>query len=239
MNRRLTGRLAALPVTAVLLVLGAAPALAHEPRTSAGLQFTVGWGEEPAYTGFKNSVQVIVSEANGTPLTDLGDSLKVEVTKGAEKITLPLVANFRVGGIGTPGDYRAWVTPTRPGTYTFRVMGTVRGQPVDESFTSSRNTFDEVEDVSNIQFPAKDPSPGQLATRIDREFPRLDSRTDALEARLDEADSARTLSVVAVVVGGLGLLVAVSALVAVRVRRRDGPKGSPEAQSEKARSVHR
>lgn len=240
MNQPTTWRLAALPATAVLALMGAATAGAHEPRTTGGIQFAVGWGDEPPYTGSKNSVQVMLSEANGGPITDVGESLKVEVIKGADKITLPLVANFRVGGFGTPGDYRAWLTPTRPGTYTFHLMGMVRGQPVDESFTSSGTTFNEVEDVSNIQFPAKDPSPGQLATRIEREFPRLGSRMDAVEARLDEAEGARTLSVVAVVVGALGLLTAVAALVAVRGRRSDGPEGGgSKPHSEQAEPLHR
>lgn len=207
--------LVALPLTAGLAVV-AAPASAHETRTGGALRFVVGWGDEPAYTGFKNSVQVTISEAGGSPVTDVVDTLKVEVTKGDEKMTAPLAANFRVGAFGTPGDYRAWVTPTRPGAYTFRVTGTIRGQNVDESFSSGRNTFNDVEDVSSIQFPAKDPTTGQLATRLDREFPRVDTAVRDAE---DEAGTARTLGLAGVAVGALGLLAAVGALV---VARRSG-----------------
>jgi len=75
----------------------------------------VGWGDEPSYTGFKNSVQLTITEAGGgAAVTDMGDSLKVEVIKGSEEASLPLVANFRMGAFGTPGDYRAWLMPTRP-----------------------------------------------------------------------------------------------------------------------------
>ena len=232
---------AALSLTAVVAVLGAAPAFAHERRVVGPFQFVVGWGDEPVYTGFKNSVQVTLSEANGgPPITDLGESLRVEVIKGADRVTLPLEANFRVGAFGTPGDYRAWLTPTRPGTYTFRLTGSIRGQSVDESFTSSRTTFNDVDDVANIQFPAKDPSTGQLATRITREIPR------AVEAGLGETDEqvdrARTLAVIGVVVGALGLVTAAGALVAVnRTRSRpDGPKvGRSKAGTEQARSLSR
>lgn len=46
-------------------------ASAHEERATGGFRFVVGWGDEPAYTGFKNSVQVTVSEADGgAPVTD-------------------------------------------------------------------------------------------------------------------------------------------------------------------------
>ena len=141
----------------VLLTVGVTLALvapttvsAHETRGEGPVRFVVGWGDEPTYTGFKNSVQVSITEANGAPVTDLGDTLTVEVVKGADKTTLPLVANFRVGGSGTPGDYRAWLTPTRPGSYTFRLAGTLRGQTVDQSFTSLKVVFDEVKDWSTV-----------------------------------------------------------------------------------------
>ena len=212
----------ALPLAAVFAVT-ATPASAHEERATGGFRLEVGWGDEPAYTGLKNSVQVTVSEADGgAPVTDLGDSLEVEVIKGSDKITLPLQADFGTSGFGTPGDYRAPLTPTRPGTYTLRVVGSIRGQGVDESFTSSPTTFDEVEDGASIQFPAKDPSTGQLATRIDREVPRLDTRTAAVESALSEAgnrvNSARTYAIVGMFFGALGLLTAAGALVAVSRR---------------------
>ena len=203
---------------ASLVGAAVAPASAHETRAGGPVRFVVGWGDEPTYTGFKNSVQVTVSEASGAPVTDLGDTLTVEVIKGEDKTTLPLVPNFRVGAFGTPGDYRAWLTPTRPGGYTFHLMGTVRGQKVDETFTSSKTTFNDVEDVTTIAFPAKDPSTGQLATRIDREVPRLET---ALQEAEDRADSAQTLALVGVAVGAAGLLVAAGALIVGR-RRGDG-----------------
>jgi hypothetical protein len=204
----------ALPITAALAVVGADPAYAHERRTVGAFQFVVGWGDEPAYSGFKNSVQITVTEASGgAAVTDIGDSLSVEVSKGADKAKLPLVANFRVGAFGTPGDYRAWLTPTRPGSYSFRFTGTIRGQAVDETFTSSKTTFNDVEDVVSSEFPAKDPSTGELATRLDREVPRLDSA--ATKAK-DDAGSARTLAVVGIAVGAAGLVAAVAALVVAR-----------------------
>lgn len=209
----------ALPLAAVALA-GVGPASAHERRTAGAVQFVVGWGDEPAYTGFKNSLQVTITEADGgAAVTDVVDTLKVEVSKGGETVTLPLAANFRVGAFGTPGDYRAWLTPTRPGSYTVRLTGTVRGQGVDETFTSSKTTFNDVEDVSTIQFPARDPSTGQLATRIDREVPRLDRAVG--DAR-DRAGSARALGVAGLAAGAAGLVVAAAALVAVR-RTGRGP----------------
>lgn len=208
---------------AVVVGASAGPAAGHEGRTGGPLRFVIGWGDEPAYTGARNSVQVTITEATGgAPVTDLTDTLKVEVIKGGEKLTLPLAPNFRVGASGTPGDYRAWLTPTRPGAYTFRLTGTVRGQNVNESFSSSPTTFNDVEDAANIQFPEKDPSPGQLATRVDREVPRLDA---ALAKAEDDAASARMLGLAGLAVGAAGLLVGALALVASR-RRGAGAGGA-------------
>jgi hypothetical protein len=216
MNRFVARSLmAGLLAAAAALVTAATPVSAHETRGDGPVRFVVGWGDEPTYTGFKNSVQVTVTEASGSAVTDLGDTLKVEVIKGTDRTTLPLVANFRVGGFGTPGDYRAWLTPTRPGSYTFRLTGTVRGQNVNESFTSSRTTFNEVEDMTSIAFPAKDPSTGQLATRIDREVPRLET---ALREAEESADGARSLALAGVFVGAVGMLTAAGALVLARRR---------------------
>lgn len=241
MSMRLASSLGiALSMAAGIAVVGANGAGAHEERAAGGLQFIVGWGEEPAYTGLKNSVDITVSEAGGTPVIDLRDGLKVEVSKGSEKARLTLEP------AGTPGVYRAWLTPTRPGAYTFRLTGSVRGQTVDESFTSSPTTFDEVEDVSNIQFPAKDPSTGQLASRLDREVPRLSTRTDAVQAAVDEADDrvgqARTLALAGAAAGALGLVTAAAALIAARraTHRDAGRKVGPTtATLEQARSLSR
>ena len=226
MNTLVARSLAVGLVAAGTALMAATPASAHETRGGGPVRFVVGWGDEPTYTGFKNSVQVNVTEASGTPVIDLGDTLKVEVIKGAERTTLPLVPNFRVGGFGTPGDYRAWLTPTRPGSYTFRLTGTVRGQNVDESFTSSPTTFNEVEDMTSIAFPAKDPSTGQLATRIDREVPRLES---ALREAENNADGARSMALAGVLVGAAGLLTAASALVLAR-RRSGTPRTGRERE---------
>jgi hypothetical protein len=101
-----------------------------------------------------------------------------------------------------PGRFRASLVPTRAGTYAFHVTGTVKGQAVDVRSTCSESTFHCVSDASDLQFPAKDPSTGQLAESIGRALPRA-------ERALDTAAGARRLALVAVAVAGLALVVAV------------------------------
>jgi hypothetical protein len=199
-------------------VLGtASPALAHEGRVVAGYDVEVGFGTEPAYAGFENSVQFIVHNESGDPVTDIGDGLKVEVVFGDSTMEFPLEPNFEVGEFGEPGDYRAWFVPTRPGPYTFHFTGQLNGQTVDEEFTSSPTTFDEVASPSEVQFPVQDPSNGELNDRIDQETARTTTAVEAAAADAtaakDDAGSAKTLAYVGIGVGVLGLIVAVVALV--------------------------
>ena len=204
-----------------LLVLAAEPALAHEARKVGDIDMEVGWGTEPAYSGSENSVQLLLSHG-GQPVTNLGDSLKVEVSFGDETQEFPIEPFFEEGEFGTPGDYRAWLIPTRPGTYSFHFTGSIDGENVDETFTSGPKTFADVDDPQSVQFPVQDPSTGELAARIEREVPRINDSIDAANASAqkasDDASNATTLAIVGVAVGAVGLAVAIVALVSTRKR---------------------
>jgi hypothetical protein len=232
MRRRLLAALVAATMAALLVPLLAAPASAHEERTVGKYHFVVGFGDEPTYAGEKNSVILLLSDANDKPVTDLTDTLKVAVSTGtAEPLNLSMEPNFEVGEFGTPGDYRAWFIPTTPGAYSFHFTGSIKGQRVDQTFKSGPTTFDEAKDPAEIQYPVKQPTGGQLATRADRETARIDT---ALAAERDQAKSdaasARTLAIIGLVVGALGLVAAVAALA--RGRRPAAPTATaPDSES--------
>jgi hypothetical protein len=232
---------------ALLASLSAVPAVAHEGRKAGKLSLVVGWGDEPAYAGEKNSVQLILSDGAGKPVVDLGDAMKVEVTAEStpgQKMDMTFEPFFEVGEFGTPGDYRAFFIPTTPGKYTFHITGTYKGQKVDQSFTSSKTGFDEVTDPATVKFPVKDPTTVQLAQRLDREVPRLNSAVAASRAAeqqaRDDARSARTLAVVGIVVGLLGLVVGGVALARRSGRAtaepedRTGPPGALQTPAGRA-----
>jgi len=219
MTKRIWSMAAAIGLTGMLMTFtSAGPASAHEARKIGKYDVEVGFGDEPAYTGDKNSVQLLLNEANDKPVVDLGDTLKVDITTGSstddtQKLSMTMQPNFEVGGDGTPGDYRAWLVPTAPGPYTFHFTGSIKGQKVDEKFTSSPTTFDEVQDPAQVEFPVKDPTTGQLTARVDRETQRLNTAlADARRQAKDEAGTALLIAIVGVVVGVLGLAAAGYAL---------------------------
>ena len=194
---------------AVLLVVFAGAAAAHERRQVGSYNMRVGWADEPTYAGVKNGVQLLL-DAAGKPVTDRLDDLKVEVIFGTQK-TAPLPLDPAFGKTyGRPGDFRAPIIPTRPGSYTFHFVGSLGGQRVDQSFTSSDKTFDLVTEASAIEFPTKDPSPGELAGRLERLSSRIDeSAASALHAAA-AASQARMLGIIGTVVGAVGIAVGVS-----------------------------
>jgi hypothetical protein len=175
-------------------------AMAHEHRNAGPVSFTVGWLNEPTYAGSVNAVQVELAHG-GSPLT--GATVQVVVIFGDKNGSQKTSPMDLVPSDETPGEYTAPIVPSRPGTYTFHVTGTGAGTKIDQYFTSSETTFDNVKDPAPDEFPVKDPTSGQLAQRADR--------TDAKVA------SVTSRSTLALIAGIAGIVLALAAMV---LRRR-------------------
>jgi hypothetical protein len=191
-----------------IVLMRSAAVSTHERQVVGPYRLTIGWGDEPAFSGLKNAVEVDVSDAAGAPVTDPEGSLAVEVSFGDERTSLALVRSGQ-----QPGRFRAWLVPTRPGTYAFHITGKIKGQTIDASSTCSDKTFACVTDVSDVQFPAKDPSTAQLSDRLSRTLPRVEGATDA-------AATARNVAFGAIAVAVLALAVTIT------LGPRKGTKGA-------------
>lgn len=216
---KLARLLALSAIVAGALLTTVVPASAHERRNVGAYQFVVGWKVEPAFSDVSNAVQIFVRDGSGQPVTLGADDLKVEVLQGGQRSdTLPLKSVFN-----SPGEYNAPMLPTRPGTYTFHFTGTIGGQKVDESFTSSDHTFNDMQNAANIQFPAKDPSRGEIAQNIARNDQRAQSRMEDLQAQLTRAQQAadddRWLAIAGISLGVIGII-ALAVVVWLERRRR-------------------
>jgi hypothetical protein len=205
-----TGGLARVGVVVAMacgaLLLPATAAGAHEVREVGDLTLVVGWSSEPAFAGFGNEVQVIVTRGE-RPVE--GGELEAEVVFGepdgsTRTDPLPLEPAF-----DTPNEYLGYIIPTRPGTYSFHVTGSVGGEQIDETFTSGEDTFDDVNNPTDAEFPAQDPTRGELSEKLDRLAARVD------EARSEDGGG----DTVALWVAIAAAIIAVLAL-AVAARRR-------------------
>jgi hypothetical protein len=186
------------------LALSLAPgAVAHVRKVVGPYALSIGWANEPAYTGLDNAVEVVVTKASsGVPLSEIMGTMTAQVSFGDARVELPLYPTR------TPGDFRAPLVPTRAGTYRFHIIGMIRGMAVDADYGCSDATFSCVRDASEVEFPARDPSTGELAARLAHAAPQVGpGGTDA---------TARDLAIGAIAVAAVAL--AAAAGLAVRSR---------------------
>ena len=198
------------------VVIPAVAASAHAEWEQGPYDFAMGFGTEPAYVGFPNSVEVIIHLKKGLKGVDTAaDTLNATVAYGsAQPHPVTLEGNFDEDSGGSPGDYRGAFVPTQAGKYTMRLFGKVGNTKVDKTFSSSPTTFASVVDPSTIEYPTKIPTATELNAKVDRELPRIQAQ--ATSAANDAASSAKTLAVVGIVVGVLALVVGGVALARKR-----------------------
>jgi hypothetical protein len=226
---------------AIMLTIAVAGTMqAHVLKDFGTYSVALGWSVEPTYVGQINAVQVVVKDKQGKAVTDLADSdLKVVVGVGGQQsAALPLINKFDPDtGLGIAGDYEAPLMPTAPGDYTFHLTGTIHGQAVDETATSSDSTFNSAVEATDVQFPNKLPSLTEIATSLDRINARLsaspapvasgaapapsadtglaDAVTAAQTTATQARDAASSALVVGLLVGALGVILGGAALVLV------------------------
>ncbi|MFI5226831.1 MAG: hypothetical protein ACHQ3P_09160 [Candidatus Limnocylindrales bacterium] len=219
---------------AALVLFTVGPVAAHSIQHAGPYTLAIGWLHEPTFTGEVNAVQVIVTDAAGKPVDDLGpDDLKVVVsTNGQQSDPLSFDPSFDADtGLGTHGEYDSAIMPTAPGDYTFHLTGTIHAQKIDITVTSGDTTFDTVKDPTAIQFPTKLPTLSDLTTRITQVDARVtaaqgagSSGQAAIDAATASAASAQSAADRALAVGaGLGIigivLGAIGIVLALRSRR--------------------
>jgi hypothetical protein len=205
--------------TAAVVMVPATAAFAHAETEVGPYTVAIGFGAEPAYVGSPNSVELIVHQtSSGKGVTTAANTLKTTIAFGsAQPMSVSLEPNFDTDSGGYPGDYRGAFVPTQPGSYTIHVQGKIGSTSFDKTFTSSPTTFDTVTDPATIEYPTKNPTVTELSAKLDREIARVqaDATAQVTSAR-DSASSAKTIAIVAIIVGIVGLGVGAFGMVRKR-----------------------
>jgi hypothetical protein len=169
------------PIVGALLLLAlgllsVSPVLAHGHREVGEYGFTVGFMDEPVYTGQKSGLEFgVVVHDTDEPVMGLEETLQAEVIYQGQTRALPLEPQF-----GADGWYQSVFFPTAAGRYTFRIYGTINGMQVDESFTSVEDDFSEVAETSTGQFPTVLPAANDVAADAERGASAADQMPIAL-----------------------------------------------------------
>ena len=172
-----------------LMLVGSAAArpLAHERIVSGDYAFVLGWLDEPPIVGLKNAALLELTTAkDDQPVEGAEATLTAQIEAGGktkELILRPLEEK--------PGTYVGDFIPTRRGTYTLKIGGTLNGQPVDVS-----NEIEEVGSADSLTFP--EPLGGEAQAEID--------------ALRGEISTARAFGVAGAALGMIGLVLAGVAL---------------------------
>ena len=206
-------------VMLTVLCFTARPGLAHERREVGPYQFVVGFLTEPAFEGLKNGVELRVLEAGTqTPVEGLEHTLQVELTyvpSGAVKV-LRLRPLYR-----EPGRYTADLIPTAPGHYRFRFFGSMAETAVNETFDSRAGggQFDDVESSADLQFPERQPAMREMQSAVRGTQQTAQQAQDAALAAQAGLTSIQTFAIVGAVLGALGLVTGVGAVVVASRKR--------------------
>lgn len=153
-------------MAAIIAIAGPVLVAAHESREvgDAGqFHFVVGFLNEPAFQGELNGISVRITmnpTADATPVAEgeavertaiegLESALTFEIIHEDQTVELPVETVWR-----DAGHYVAYVIPTEPGVYSFRISGEIDGVAIDETFTGGPETFSEVAPRADIEFPA-------------------------------------------------------------------------------------
>src|SRR5918911_1967665 len=132
-------------------------AYAHITKMFGNIQVEVGWSNEPPLVGLLNNVIVQVNQTSGknsqTPVINALGSMDISVKYGG--VTKPL--DF-VPSEETEGMYNGQMIPTRPGTYSLVMNGTIQNQKIIAEIP-----LDLVESTQKPNFPdAGGPSGGGI-----------------------------------------------------------------------------
>jgi hypothetical protein len=181
----------------------------------SGVDLRVAQVTEPAGKGSSKET------SNGTPVTGLEQTLKVELSAGDKKETLSFDPSDEAAGA-----YAANFIPTVQTTYSYRIFGTINSSPVDFTFTCVNGEVSETaEDNSQLKMSDtitrlnKVGAFGCPAPRKTMGFPEpslssyeLNQNTQELAAAAQmagkQATTAQALGIVGTVTGLLGLAVA-------------------------------
>jgi hypothetical protein len=127
------------------------PAYAHITKQFGNISLEVGWTEEPPLVGQLNSaiiaVEKMVAEGNSTPVSNALSQLDIEEKYGG--ITKPI--DF-VPSEQAEGGYEAKIIPTRIGSYSLLMNGSIQNQNI----TNVEIPLDEVEGTQMLSFPDRE-----------------------------------------------------------------------------------
>ncbi|MDQ3869177.1 MAG: hypothetical protein M3250_06435 [Thermoproteota archaeon] len=148
------------------------PVYAHISKTLGNFTVEVGWSNEPPLVGEINNAVIQVNkgnENNSTPVRNALSEIYVLVKYGGVTKTLDFKPSEQSAGL-----YQAEMIPTRLGSYSLVLNGTLQGQ----SIINAEIPLDDVESKQKLSFPdsgnlGESTNTNTLASSIGTEVERI------------------------------------------------------------------
>ena len=122
-------------------------------RVVGEYEVLVSYSREPLLE-VSNALLIEVREVSGgAPVANLESSISVLATAQREDVTRPLPVFLRPRA-GEPGSYEGVFVPPVIGRYEFRVLGDIRGTPIDEKFISDPGGLPDIK-VADSDFTSR------------------------------------------------------------------------------------
>jgi hypothetical protein len=156
------------------------PASAHKTTVFGNYLVTVGWQNEPTYAGLLNSPIVEVKKGSGDsakPIINALANMQISIKYGSVTKQLDFVPDNTVDG-----QYVSPLIPTRVGTYSLIMKGTIEDQSIDTEIP-----LDDVASVDTLNFP---PSSSADTSNIGQVSTIINQLTSDIEDAKSSANSA-------------------------------------------------
>ncbi|HWY34172.1 MAG TPA: hypothetical protein VNX68_05965 [Nitrosopumilaceae archaeon] len=142
------------------------PASAHITKVFGNYLVTVGWQNEPTYAGLLNAPIVEVKKGSGDsakPVINALANMQISIKYGSVTKQLDFVPDSTIDG-----QYVSPLIPTKVGSYSLIMKGTIENQSIDTEIP-----LDDVASIDTLNFPQSGSSAdisniGQVGTIINQ-----------------------------------------------------------------------
>jgi hypothetical protein len=194
-----------------ILAFGFSSAFAHTTVTVDQYEIEVGWRDEPPLVSQQNAIvfAFTIDEGNGVTsgVTNAFRDLQATVKSGSVVKTLDILSDEK------PGHYYAKIIPTKVGTLTVELKGTLNGVEINEEIN-----IEDVESINVLAFPPSDvsglPDLAQLKnamSSLQRDVADLKSGGSATGNPIQSGSY--DLALLAMALGAAGVILAVIAMI--------------------------
>lgn len=212
-------------VAAIIITMMSSSVYAHTNVVAGNVEIIAGWLNEPPVVGERNAIYFEFIR-DGKPYAIDPSKLSIEVRYGNASKSIDIEPLE-----GKLGAYISPIIPTRTGTYSIYMKGSVAGNPVDASML-----IEDVEGKGKIAFPdVEGGDSANIAPRLQAALAELQKSIDSLSTKVDDLSKkvndvqggksmqieyVYNYSVVGLGLGAAGVIVGVAAMIS----RRSGIK---------------